>query len=108
MGHDQKRPLELECDDDGEDCAEHRQEQRILGRVECLRRDDGMEDLESEVPTAKTMTMAIRRVRIRMTCSNFSQSESSVHSACARRSLSCHCIAVPPTRASQMRDRPWA
>ena len=44
-GDDQKGPLELERDDDGEDCAEHGLEHRILGRIERLRGNDGMEDL---------------------------------------------------------------
>ena len=49
-GHDKKRPLKLERDDDGEDRAEYGLEHRILGRIEGLRGDDRMEDLEPEVP----------------------------------------------------------
>ena len=50
MSHDKKRPLELKRDDDGEDRAEYGLEHRIFGRVEGLRSNDGVKDLEREVP----------------------------------------------------------
>ena len=50
LGDDKKRPLELERDDDGEDCAEYGLEHRIFGRVERLRGNDGVKDFEREIP----------------------------------------------------------
>src|SRR6478672_2951358 len=53
MSDNKKRPLELKRDYDGEDCTEHGLEHRIFGWVESLRSDDGMEDLQREVPHRK-------------------------------------------------------
>src|SRR5215210_5756923 len=50
---DKKRTLELECDDNSKDGAEHGLEHRIVGRVEGLGYDDGMENPEREVPNGE-------------------------------------------------------
>ena len=47
---DKERPLELEGNDDGEDCTEHSLEHRVLGRIERLGGNHAVEDLEREVP----------------------------------------------------------